>query len=120
MTDALDAISARAEAAGEDCSANTTILLLAVMDDPEPGKEAMMTSRGFGSDELLAFWAHAQSDVTTLVRALRDVLALHEKIGGYDSLTQKPRDSCRRCYTLWPCPTVSAINGALDKPEEGT
>ena len=112
MTDALDAISARAEAAGEDCSANTTILLLAVMDDPEPGKEAMMTSRGFGSDELLAFWAHAQSDVTTLVRALRDVLALHER----DSLT----NWCRTCSRAWPCPTVSAINGALDKPEEGT
>jgi hypothetical protein len=86
LTDAdLDAIEARLNAAGLNPSADTTIGLIAAIDDPDGGK-SLLNLTGFADDAVHELWAHAPTDLRALLAAVRRGRDVIDKL--YDDLVR--------------------------------
>ena len=59
------------------------------------------------SDEDREFIAHARTDLPRLLDALEGVMAVHKQDDDMPLF-------CHACDDYWPCPTVTAINDALE------
>ncbi|MDQ0102320.1 hypothetical protein J2T10_001966 [Paenarthrobacter nicotinovorans] len=58
----------------------------------------------------LEFIAHAPTDTARLLAAIQAVVAIHRH-----ELTEYREDlTCTECGHYWPCPTVRAVEAALD------
>lgn len=108
MTDYLDEIQARADAA-TDGPWEHVGSYGRIVSGP------VQVCRAYGDDGKATpdapFIAHARTDVPRLVAALRAVEALHTRVGSDDQ-----NGFCVACCDmepLWPCPTVTAIRDAL-------
>jgi len=91
----------------------------ATWDGLHDGEVAVLPHTPQGSEDT-AFIAHARTDVPALVKALEAVLAIHEP---YEHTNRRGTHvHCEGCEansqgeysTDYPCPTVTAIETALD------
>jgi hypothetical protein len=87
------------------------------------GLEALCTVPSYFSAEAQNLIAHAlvnmRDNHTALLGAVRATLALHQSDGGHNPLCEcgiEAGDGARCLYDSerWPCPTVAAINEALE------
>jgi hypothetical protein len=70
------------------------------------------------SREDLRFLASARDDVIALSELGLRLLDLHQPrdAGGISSDPDSPIRRCRACMWHWPCPTIRAVEEAVDRP----
>lgn len=115
LTEQLDAIKARAEAATEGpwtrwqvgTSLDQMSLTTMVVSDTARLNICDTSDDSTGRADA-EFIAHSREDIPRLVTAVETVLELHTKRTCEDA-----DDCCATCLYHWPCSTVKAITAAL-------
>ncbi|TDD93386.1 hypothetical protein [Actinomadura rubrisoli] len=80
-------------------------------------KDGFVPIRTRLSREDLAFLSGARDEVITFAELSVRLLDLHrpQESGGISSDPDNPIRRCRACMWRWPCPTVRAIDEALNR-----
>jgi hypothetical protein len=80
-------------------------------------REGVVPVKARLSREDLRFLASARDEVIAFCELGLRLLDLHQpRDGGISSDPRSPVRRCRACMWRWPCPTIRAVEEALDRP----
>lgn len=81
-------------------------------------REGVVPVKARLSREDLRFLASARDELIALAELCLRLLDLHQprEPGGISSDPANPIRRCRACMWHWPCPTIRAVEEAVDRP----
>lgn len=81
-------------------------------------REGVVPVRTRLTREDIAFLASARDDMTAFCDMALRLLDLHQprRSSGISSDPHSPIRRCNACMSHWPCPTVRAVEAAIDRP----